>query len=171
MTEKDRQQRHASLKTKQNYDKIFEFFRDIIEQSFASGSVRGVLPIPGCIGFETSYNKGLFSICFIAERREIEGYSPLIDLVGTIMLQQPDCAYFKLNENNRYALCGTWASPAISSQELKQFLKTILTPGHKVFSFSQRMKECLLSFLSRNARQLPKDKAIFRIRGYSRKDM
>lgn len=164
MTKKDHPQKHGSPKTRHSHDRIFDYFREIIQQTFVSGSFQGALPAPREIKIKASYEKGLFSICFCGEGREIGEYSPLIDVIGTIMLQQPDCAYFKISERDRYALCGTWASPSMPSQDIKPFLKKILTPGHKVFSFSDRMKEHLVSFLSRNSRLVPKEKAIFRVK-------
>jgi len=147
----------------QSHDRIFEFFREVIQQAFAAGSFQGVLPTPENIKCNVFYKNGLLSFCFFGEGREIGEYSPLIDVIGTVMMQQPDCAYFKISKSDGYGLCAVWASPAMPSQELKQFLRKILTPGHKMFSFSDRMKEQMVSFLSRKARPLCKEKTIFRI--------
>jgi len=147
-----------------NYDKIFQYFREVVQQAFTTGSFQGVLPVPENIKINTYYKNGVLSFCFFGEGSEIGGYTPLIDLIGTIIMQQPDCAYFKLNKIAGYGLCAVWASPAMPCQELKQLLKSMLTPGYKIISVSDRMKEQMISLLSKRTRQHCDEKTIFRIR-------
>jgi hypothetical protein len=164
LTRKAQQKNGISPKTKHSNEMIFDFFKEIIRQTFISGSFQGALPVPEAINIEAYYENGLLFVCFYGERQAIGEYSPLIEVLGTIMLQQPDCAYFKKCERNRYALCGAWASPSASLKSLTSFLKKILTPQHKVLSFSDRMIEQMVSFLSRNPKSLSKARAVFRIK-------